>query len=480
MSVGVGSEPGTNGQITVTLSEVASTATEFAYTLSGSATNGEDYTLVPLVGTIPAGQTTALVNIAVVDDALVEATESVVFHLVPNLVSGDTEITVVPGAVQTISITDDDSALATITSTTATASEPATPGGSSTDGRFTVWLDRASATPTTISYQVSGTAGSGTDYVALTGEVTIAAFATSSTIDVTVNHDTLLEPNETVIVTLDTVTLGDPDITVDATAATVTITDDSVVTASVDAVAATRVESDGTATFEVALTDPSATDTVLSYVLTGDAISGDDYTAPSGTVTIPSGDTSALVIVTLVDDNLVEQNETITLALDSPVTSGNANIVVDVAPASIVIEDTDAATLSIATLADAAEPLVDGAFTVSLTAPSSQDTVIGYTVSGTATPSQDYTALTQTLTIPAGQTSRRIDVRMIDNAWLEEDETVIVNLDAAITSGDSDVVVNTSSATVTIIDLDTATVDLTADNGTVTEPGIGNFTVALR
>ena len=480
MSVGVGSEPGTNGQITVTLSEVASTATEFAYTLSGSATNGEDYTLVPLVGTIPAGQTTALVNIAVVDDALVEATESVVFHLVPNLVSGDTEITVVPGAVQTISITDDDSALATITSTTATASEPATPGGSSTDGRFTVWLDRASATPTTISYQVSGTAGSGTDYVALTGEVTIAAFATSSTIDVTVNHDTLLEPNETVIVTLDTVTLGDPDITVDATAATVTITDDSVVTASVNAVAATRVESDGTATFEVALTDPSATDTVLSYVLTGDAISGDDYTAPSGTVTIPSGDTSALVTITLIDDNLVEGSETLGIRLDAVPISANPNITVDTSPVETTIDDNDLSQLSLIGVADATEPASHGAFAAMLTVPSDSDTTVGYSISGDATPGADFNNLIGSVTIPAGSLTANIAVTLIDDQTLEDVETLTLTLDGTLTSGHPTITPQTAPASIAIFDDDQSVATVTPTIAAAHEPTTdGQFTVVL-
>ncbi len=52
-----------------------------------------------------------------------------------------------------------------------------------------------------------------------------------------------------------------------------------------------------------------------------------------------------------------------------------------------------------------------------------------YTVTGDATSGIDYTALTGTVTIPANQTTATIDVLVSNDIVLEDDETVVVNLD---------------------------------------------------
>ena len=72
----------------------------------------------------------------------------------------------------------------------------------------------ASSTDTTLSYSVGGTATSGSDYTALPLSVTIPAGATTATITVPINNDSLVEPNETVIVTLSSITSGDSDISI--------------------------------------------------------------------------------------------------------------------------------------------------------------------------------------------------------------------------------------------------------------------------
>jgi Calx-beta domain len=76
-----------------------------------------------------------------------------------------------------------------------------------------------------VYYTVSGTATSGSDYIALPGSVTIAAGSSTATITVTPIDDTIVESDETVIVTLSTnaaYTVGSPS------NATVTISSDDV------------------------------------------------------------------------------------------------------------------------------------------------------------------------------------------------------------------------------------------------------------
>src|SRR5260370_37628556 len=69
------------------------------------------------------------------------------------------------------------------------------------------------------------------------------------------------------------------------------------------------------------------------------------------------------------------------------------------------------ATVSIAKISDAAEPGTNGKFRVTQSAVSSTDTVVSYTVSGTATAGSDYTALSGTVTIAAGSKIGRASCR---------------------------------------------------------------------
>ena len=69
-------------------------------------------------------------------------------------------------------------------------------------GRFTVSRSGDAEGALTVRYTVGGTATAGSDYVALTGNVTIPAGAAATTIPVIPVDDSLSEPDETVVVTL--------------------------------------------------------------------------------------------------------------------------------------------------------------------------------------------------------------------------------------------------------------------------------------
>jgi hypothetical protein len=94
--------------------------------------------------------------------------------------------------------------------------------------------------------------------------------------------------------------------------------------------------------------------------------------------------------------------------------------------------------------------LVAGVLTLTRTGSTAADLVVAYTVSGTATPGQDYVVLPGTVTIPSGSATATITVTPIDDTLIEPDETVIVSL-----SGDASYIVGSAgSATVTIINDD--------------------------
>lgn len=84
--------------------------------------------------------------------------------------------------------------------------------------------------------------------------------------------------------------------------------------------------------------------------------------------------------------------------------------------------------VTVATVANAAEPAQDGQFVVTLAKAAATDTTVTYAVGGTATAGADYTALTGTVVIAAGETSAVIDIGVIDDAVVEDPETVAITL----------------------------------------------------
>ena len=344
---------------------------------------------------------------------------------------------------------------------TANAAEP------NVDGLFTVNLSQASATDTVVAYTVSGTATPGSDYQPLSGTVTIAAGQLSTTISVKAIDDLLIEANETVTLRLDGVISGEGNTVLSSTPATVTLTSDDTPTIVSVAAAAAASEPAATGMFNVTLSKISAVDTVIKYTVAGSATPGSDYQPLSGTLTVAAGQLSATISVDVIDDLIVEGNETVTVKLNS-ITAGPPNTIINSSPATITIADDDiplrisvlsqrgvatesAPAASVDDESDAGEPDIDGLLVVRLNKVSLADTVIQYTVTGTATADKDYHALSGTVTILAGQLNAEIPIEVIDDFIFEGDETVTVRLDSVVV-GEPGATIDTTPATITIVD----------------------------
>lgn len=74
-------------------------------------------------------------------------------------------------------------------------------------------------------------------------------------------------------------------------------------------------ESDGTTEITFNLLNPVANDVIVDFELAGEAINPDDYTVSGLSITIPAGETSVSLVVSLVDDNLIEPQEDIILTV---------------------------------------------------------------------------------------------------------------------------------------------------------------------
>jgi hypothetical protein len=77
-------EPTNNGQIKVTLTPAPSNPMTINYTMAGTAIQGVDYETLPGTVTFASGVSTALINIVPLDDALVEASETVTLKISAN------------------------------------------------------------------------------------------------------------------------------------------------------------------------------------------------------------------------------------------------------------------------------------------------------------------------------------------------------------------------------------------------------------
>ncbi len=440
------------------------------------------------------------INLGVVDDVAVEGNEDYTISLSNPASATGASVNLGVTTAVTTTIFDNDAA---------TVSIAATANGEETgpvNGQFTVILSTVSATDTQVDYVVGGSGTSGSDFVPLTGQVTILAGDTTATIDVTTIDDTAVEGTEDVSVTLTGLASGDPSIAIggvtsasidllDNDAASWTISGDASVvegaSASYIVALSGSFQSGEEASVDLGLADIDTTssdhaDFVAAVTSAVGAYAGPGSYSWDGTTLRFTADadsqTAGVLNISLGanDDVSVEAIENYSISLSNPASLSGASVNLGASTSvTTAIIDNDAATISIMATADGFESgSAAGRFTVLISTPSSTDTVIDYTLTGTATSSNDYTPLTGQVTILAGDTFATIDIPTIDDAMAEPTETVIATL-TGIASGDADISIGgTSSATIDLIDNDNVTWSLTGD-ATVTEGVAANYALHL-
>jgi hypothetical protein len=407
----VGLDPGT---IRITRVGDAQFAMNVTYTVTGTATAGSDYSSISTAVSIPAGQTTVDRTIAPINDGSVEGNETVIVTLTDG---AQYDLGATTSA--TVTIADQPAPVVTIGVIDGAASEVGLDPGTI---RFTRVGDTQFAL--TVTYTVTGTATAGSDYSSISTSVAIPAGQTTVDRTVTPINDGTVEGIETVIVTL--VDGAHYDLGA-ATSATVTIADQPVPIVTVGTIdgAASEVGLDpGTVRFSrVGDTQFSLT---VTYTVTGTATAGSDYASISTSVAIPGGQTTVDRTVTPINDAIVEGDETVIVT------------VVDAAA-----YDPGTATQALVTIADQPTPIVTvqaldaHASEASLDPGTLRFTRVGdtqfaltvtYTVTGSATAGSDYSSISTSVSIPAGQTTVDRTVTPLADAQAESTETVIVTL----------------------------------------------------
>ncbi len=404
-------------------------------TIAGTAIGGEDYVTISGTLTIAAGDVAGAIHVPIIDDNIAENDESFTVELT-NPTNATLDVAQATGI-----ITDNDSAVVDFAHAAMAAGE------SSGAATITVTLSIAAAFPVTVDYASSdGTALAGSDYEPVSGTLRFEPGITEQSFDVPLLADDLNETDETVLLTLSNATgamLGEAN-----NPATLTIVDDDgEPTVHFSDFNYSLPEAGASATITVTLSHLSGQEVSVDYASSdGTAVAGVDYEAVQGTVTIPPGQMATSFTVPISDDVLYEADETIILTLSNPVhaTVGAVN------PATLTIIDDDP--LPQVQFDSSAYRGLEGdivAITVTLSAVSGLDTSVNYATSdGSATAGTDYTAISGTLTIPAGQTVGALSVPLAADDYVEADETVEIALSAPVNA----VLGEQQRSTLTIVD----------------------------
>ena len=326
---------------------------------------------------------------------------------------------------------------------------PAWPEHGTEHGTLTaeITLDSELDTDAVVEYEsMDLTATGGTDYVALDGTVTIATGEDSATFDIDFIDDLVEEGNETFVVKI----TPPEDVDLMHDYIHVTIIDEE----SIKITVADSSEDEGrffgmrvSATFSDVVFWPfsvgvgtiAGTAGPSDYVESDDSITIWSYPLPGGARGVNFGHY-------LIDDSLDEPDETYTLFIE-----GHQYLSMDRGSGTMTIRDNDdPPEASIADVSGLEDSVGNLSFDVTLNTASGKEITLDYaTADDTATAGSDYTQTNETLTFSAGETTKTIDVPVLEDGSPEEDETFTVTLSKAV-----NVTIGDSTGTGTILDDD--------------------------
>jgi hypothetical protein len=400
----------------VTLSAPSGRNISVSYVVTaGTATAGADYVASPTTGQLflPAGATSGLISVGVLADAVAEPSETLQVTLYSPvhavLSDGSAVGTIVDSSAPRLSVAD----------VTVNEGDPA---------RFVVSLNKPAPQTVTFRYSTSnGTAQSGSDYTGVSNvSATIPAGSSSTTLTVNTIENTTVEANETFNLSVSNVVNA---VVADGQGQATILDDDAKPNLSINDV---TVSEGGDATFTVSLSRSSTSAVTFTYAtVDGTADAEADYRSTSNNKTIPAGATSATITVKTTEDSLDEADETFHVLLSNVV---NANLT-DGDGLGTIVDDDPTPTLSINNPAAVSEG-ANVVFTVSLSAVSGQPVTVHWATSNgdgsggldDAVAPGDYTAASDTLTIPAGSPSATITVKTVNDGEEENAEAFTVTL----------------------------------------------------
>jgi len=428
-------EGGSGISLNLSLDKPAPRNFAIAYSVTGTARGNEDFSALSGNVSISQGATSATIPISSLDDETLESDETIIVTLSPTTTNYG-----VSTSAKTATVTLKDNEIAPVTNLTLVQS-PKESGP--TSAKFTINL----ATPalqgdtqggvlgTLFYYTVSnGTATQGIDYAAMTGQVFIPKGQSSATIDIPIYDDLVYESGgETFFVQLNNHPAG-LYVPGANNKLTMTIADDEVIpVATVNQLGKPVEVGQVPGQLQVNLSSIALSGgvTVAYEVVSGStATSNNDYKPLTGRVTIPERQTQGLVTVTPVDDIAYDPNEKLILRLIG--SSGQLYTVGSNNTATFTFEDNEV--IPVASMKKLNDPIeagqVAGKFEVNLSSIALEGGVtIDYeVVSGSTATSRDYTTMSGSVTIPAGQVQGIVSISPIDDIAFDPDEQLTLRL----------------------------------------------------
>jgi hypothetical protein len=468
-------------EITVTLGSTSSIPVKLDYSFSGgTATAGTDYRGTAGSITIPAGSTTAKIPVTIVGDTTYESPNET-FNVV--LSSPNNSVRTSSLGAQPITITDTDDTKPTwtvgnvaVTEGNAGATVARVPFTLSGPTNVDVSFATAAVTDVTTSEGGTGTGtnAGGNDYdPATNATVTIPAGSTAGYLEIPVNGDAVYEHDETATISVSSISAGSSNV------------DNSTVPVGSQHTSTLTIQNDDTApslTFNQTSgsegTTLRVTGTItgvsqypydVSFTVAGSgtdaATSGTDFDA----TTIPSlsvarGETGRtftdmtppladMADIYLMPDNIDEPTETFTVTANESTstltgfTTATGNYRInddpgDLPPAASIRDET------IAEHEGSVDVHVDLAFTNSDATSTTQTVTVPYwTTDGTAMAGHDYVTKSGTLSFAPGDTTKMINVPIINDTTQEGAENFYVKLGnpsptgASVTKGTGEVTI---------------------------------------
>jgi len=298
---------------------VSSTVSVDFATSDGTAKAGSDYTAVSGTLTFAPGELSKNIIIPITEDRLFENGNET-FTLTLSNPTGATITT------STSTITINDSDFKPIVSPDSIVSVPEGDSGNN-NLAFNISLSNASVQVITVDYATSNrTAAAGSDYVAASGTVSIPAGSTSVTVNIPITGDLNVEPDETFAVTLSNatnvrfiansealVTIANDDATMQFNNAAFSVNEG----AGFATVTVTRVgDTSRASTVQFSTTDTAGLQSCT--IANSKASERCDYATAVGRLQFGVGETARTVTIPIVDDGLVEGDETLTVNLSGP------------------------------------------------------------------------------------------------------------------------------------------------------------------
>ena len=359
------------------------------------------------------------------------------------------------------------------------------PSGSDSDGG-----------PDRVNYATSdGTAVAGSDYTAASGTLHVYPGRSPSdkTFTVQTTEDILAENSEDFTVTISNPTGGGGPTPSLGTTSSVTTTirdnDALILSPSIPSIDIRLTvdpdsvnESDGETTFTVTAThndgNTRSEDAEITLSLGGTADSS-DYTGPAqASVTIPANSSSGTgtLILTLVDDNVSEGDETIIV--------GGSFEDLTIGSALITISDNESTYLSIAGPAADVQEGSNATFTVNISKSVASDVTVAWSATAGTAETSDYGTASGSVTFAANSgagATRTITIPVTNDNLSEGSETFSVELGADTGDEADSVWVKTtaSSATATIAESDPITVAISGTSSSVDEGDAVTYTVSI-